>query len=356
MNNKESFSNLLHLLFHQSLKNTPFSSESFHVKPLEIAKVEVTSSLNDVRATELQAMLQGMLLVKSGHPSSSSSYSNPIYSHSPPLPSALMLTAGNLEPCDADTPYGPGSCQSDDKNVEQDEESAILRLLSEGKCKETIVSSDYEKVERVDMDRVRLQSLDSGVCSSEEVSEESLEPDSITKAADEDRNEIEEEEYNFLKLLGGGGVLAKGSIEVCSDYEQIQKMPKDTSEPLSLDSSTSSGWEQLVNHEDSLTEEEFKPLLCSPHAPVLQCSSPALPSLPLDLPGADFDGSGEILEKIPLMCLDRPVSGIEPSADEYLPVQWELKSAVENLWPAGTHSKKPRPFGFLCTSVSNAHV
>lgn len=332
MNNKDNFSNLLHLLFHQSLKNTPFSSESFYVKPVEIVQVEVASSLNAVRSTELQAMLQGMLTVKSDHPSSSSGFSNPIYSHlSPPLPSALTLTAANLEPCDADTPYGPVGCQSDDKNVEQDEESAILRLLSEGKCKETIVSSDYEKVERVDMDRVRLQSLDSGVCSSEEVSEESLEADSITKAADEDRNEIEEEENDFLKLVGGGGVLAKGSIEVCSDYEQIQKMPKYTSQPLSLDSSTISGCGQLVSHEHSLTEEESMPLLCSPHAPVLQCSSPALPSLPLDLPGADFGGSGKILEQIPLMSLDRAVSGIEPSTDEYLPVRWELKTAVEKL-------------------------
>ncbi|TWW54179.1 hypothetical protein D4764_0287270, partial [Takifugu flavidus] len=147
-------------------KNPPFlpPSESFHllVKPIEIAQVEVTSSVNAVSPTELE---EKVITVIGGQPSTSSSFFNPIYSHlCPPFPPALPLTAGNLETCDADTPYSPSSCNSD-KITRQDEDLAILKLLSEGNCKATIVISDYEKVEREETDRIRLQSLDSGMCS-----------------------------------------------------------------------------------------------------------------------------------------------------------------------------------------------
>ncbi|TWW54574.1 hypothetical protein D4764_0018270 [Takifugu flavidus] len=254
-------------------KNPPFlpPSESFHllVKPIEIAQVEVTSSVNAVSPTELE---EKVITVIGGQPSTSSSFFNPIYSHlCPPFPPALPLTAGNLETCDADTPYSPSSCNSD-KITRQDEDLAILKLLSEGNCKATIVISDYEKVEREETDRIRLQSLDSGMCSTEEVSQESLEADSITKSGDE----IEEDENDFQKLFGGEDVLDKGSIQVCSGYEQFQKMPSDTSELLTMDSGfIIGGCGQLANHDDSLTDEEEdqKPaesmlLLDSPHAPV----------------------------------------------------------------------------------------
>uniref|UniRef100_A0A3B5KAV2 Interleukin-2 receptor subunit beta N-terminal domain-containing protein n=1 Tax=Takifugu rubripes TaxID=31033 RepID=A0A3B5KAV2_TAKRU len=254
-------------------KNHPFlpPSESFHllVKPIEIAQVEVTSSVNAVSPTELD---KKVITVIGGQPSTSSSFFNPIYSHlCPPFPPALPLTAGNLETCDADTPYSPSSCNSD-KITRQDEDLAILKLLSEGNCKATIVISDYEKVEREETDCIRLQSLDSGMCSTEEVSQESLEADSITKSGDE----IEEDENDFQKLFGGEDVLDKGSIQVCSGYEQFQKMPSDTSELLTMDSGfIIGGCGQLANHDDSLTDEEEdqKPaesmlLLDSPHAPV----------------------------------------------------------------------------------------
>lgn len=287
--------------------------------------MEVTSSVNAVLPTELEEKL---ITVKDGQPSTSSSFSNPIYSHlSPPFPPALPLTAGNLETCDANTPYSPTSCRSN-KITRQDEDLALLKLLSEGNCKAPFVISDYEKVERAETDRVRLQSLDSGVCSTEEVSQESLEADSITKSGDE----IEEEENDFLKLFGGKDVLDKGSIQVCSGYEQIQKMPSHPSELPSLDSGfISGGCGQLAKRDDSLTEEEEgqKPaesmlLLHSRHAPVSRCCTSALLSVPLNLPRANFGGSGEI--EITLMPSDRAVSGIEPSADEYLQVRWGLKT------------------------------
>lgn len=277
--------------------------------------------------------MQGVLTVRAGQPSTSSSFSNPFYSQlTPQLLSALPLASGNLQACDADTHVG---CHAADKNLEQNEESAILRLLLEGNCGSTFVISDYETVERAEMDRIRLQSLDSGVGSAEEVSQESLEADSVTKTADEDGDEREQEENDFLKLFGGGGVVDKGSIQVCSGYEQIQAMHNDTAELLSLDSGNSSSCGQLMNHEDSLTEEgEPVLLLCSPHAPVLRCSSSAFASLALKLPGADFGGPGEMT---PLMSSDGAVSGPEPSADEYLPVRWELKTDAKNLWAATPH-------------------
>lgn len=271
--------------------------------------------------------MQDVLPVRAGHPSTSSSFSNPVYSHlSPQLSSALPKASGNLEARAADTPLG---CHSADQNLEQDEESAILRLLSGGNCESAFVISDYETVERAEMDRARLQSLDSGVGSAEEVSQESLEAGSITITADEDGDEKEQQESDFLKLFGGGGVVDKGSIQVCSGYEQIQKMHSETAELLSQDSGISSGCGQLMNHEDSLAEEdESELLLCSPGLPR---SSSALAPSALKLPGADFGGGGENLEKTPLMAPDRAVRGLEPSADEYLPVKWELKADAEKL-------------------------
>lgn len=331
---KGSFSNLLllHLLFHQNPKHPPFSRESFLslAKPVEIARVEVTSTPNAVVPSKLEDKMQGEITVKDDHPSTSSSFSNPIYSHlSPRLPSALPLPSGNLVACGADIHVG---CHGAEKDLEQDEESAILRLLSEGKCDSTFVISDYEKIERAEMDRVRLRSLDSGVGSPEEVSQESLEPDSVTKTADEDGDEIEQEENDFMKLFGGPGVVDNGSIQVCSGYEQIQKLQNETTELLSLDSGISSGCGQLMNREDSLTEEDESVLpLCSAQSPLLRCSSSALASLALKHRGADFGGPGEMLEKTLLMSSDRAVSGLEPSPKEYLPVRWELKTDAENL-------------------------
>lgn len=310
------------LLCHQNPKDLPFSGESFHslVKPVEIAQVEVTSAPNAGAPRKPKEKIQGALAVGAGHPSTSSSFSNPVYSHlSLQLSSALPLASGNLEACGADTPVG---CHSDAKELEQDEESAMLRLLTEGNSKSTFVMSDYETVERREMDRVRLQSSDSGVSSAEEVSQESLEADSITKSADEDGDEKEQEEDDFQKLFGGGGVVDQSFIQICSGYDQIPKMCNDTAELLSLDSGVSSSCGQLMNPDDSLTEEdEAVLLLSSPHAPVLPCPSSALASLALKLPGPGFGGPGE---KTPLMSSVGTGGELKPCADEYLPVRlWE---------------------------------
>lgn len=300
---------------------------------MEIAQVEVTSTPSAVVPAKLEDKTQGVLTVKDDHHSTSSSFSNPIYSHlSGQLPSALPLPSGNLVACGADIHV---SCHGAEKDLEQDEQSVILRLLSEGNCDSTFVISDYEKVERAEMDRARLQSLDSGVGSTEEASQESLEPDSITKTTDEDGDQMEQEENDFMKIFGGGGVVDNGSIQVCSGYEQIQKLHSETAELLSLDSGIGSGCGRLTNHEDSLTEEEESVLLLPPpQSPVLRCSSSALASSALKRQGADFGGPGEMLEKTPLMSSDRAASGLEPSPEEYLPVRWELKTDAENLWAA----------------------
>lgn len=207
-----------------------------------------------------------------------------------------------------------------------------MRLLSEGSSEAVVVISDYEKVDRAETDRVRLRSSDSGMCSAEEVSQESLEADSITKSGDE----TEEEENDFLKIFGGKGILDQGSIQVCSGYEQIPKKPSNTSELLRLDSGISSDCGQLANHQDRVTEEEDEQqpaklmILHSPPAPESRFSSSTLPASPLNRPGADFAGAGEIL-RTALTSSDRVVSEIEPSADEYLPVRWGLKTEAVSV-------------------------
>lgn len=324
---------LLHLLLsHQNPKAPPFSSESFHslVKPVEIAQVEVTSAPDAADAaapTKRKEKTRGVLAVRAAHPSTRCSFSNPVYAHlSPQLPSAPPLASGILEACGADTADG---CHSAAQTLEQDEESAILRLLTGGNCESTFVISDYETVERAEQERVRLQSLDSGVGTAEEVSQESLEADSVTKTADEDEDEKEREENDFQKLFGGGGVVDKSSIQVCSGYNQIQKTHNDAAELLSLDSGVGSGCGRLMNLEDSLAEEDEAVLLLSaPHGPGLQRPSSALASLALKLPGADFGGPGEMT---PLMSSARAASELKPCADEYLPVRVEGETDAENL-------------------------
>lgn len=298
--------------------------------------------MDAVTPSEPEVTQREKMRSKSRYDFKDSSFSNPMYSHLSPPP-ALSLTAGNLEACDTDTPYGPvGCCQGDGKNAEQgrDEvrgkEVAILQLLSKGsKNNEPVpVISDYEKVERPQLERLRLQSLDSGVCSGEEVSQESLEADSInvTDCQDEEpegKEETRGAKVSFHNLFGGsGGVFDEGSIQVCSGYEQVQKLQD---ELLSLDSGISSGGEEQASQEESL-EDVDKPtestrLLFAPPAlsSVSQCPLPSFKALPLSFSDAGFSPDVRLLpshiqERITLMSTNRSV---EPSGDGYMPVSQE---------------------------------
>lgn len=221
---------------------------------MEIVSVEVTSTLDGVAPNMPEAILQEKMRSKSSYES------NPFYSKlSAP---GFSLTSGNMEACATDTPYEPSGCQCDSKNTVQnkdevtEEEVVIQELLSKGTDTMSMqVILDYEKVGRPQVERIRLHSLDSGLCSGEEVSQESLEADSlnVTDSHDEwtEGKEVtgggNEEKINFQKLFEDSGISDKESIKVHSGYEQVQKLQADSLGLLSLDLGISTEGEEHVS-------------------------------------------------------------------------------------------------------------
>ncbi|XP_023143161.1 uncharacterized protein LOC111579883 [Amphiprion ocellaris] len=326
-----------------------FTKESFHsfLKPVDIISVEITSTVDVVASCRPD---EKMMRNESSYESTSSSFSNPSYSNlcAPPPPVSLH-SAGNLEPCDADTPYGPVACQSEGTNTGKDnndvteKEMEILKLLSKGSSDSDPmqVISDYEKVEKVQVERFRLWSRDSGMCSCEEVIPESLEADSINVADSHDQMPEEDEKkegehgikVNFLKLLGSSGaIFGKESIQVCSDYERVQAVHSpeaDSPELPSLDSGVSSGGEEQVSQEESMEDDkstESTRFLFPPHpSSALPCSMLSMKQLPLNFSGSGFSPALKLqhdhrLEDVMQMSGSRSV---EPCADGYMPVGQE---------------------------------
>ncbi|XP_067441507.1 uncharacterized protein [Thunnus thynnus] len=333
----------------QSWLSPHFTNEfqSF-LKPVEFVSVELTCNVDGVAPYGPEMALQEKMKSKSSHNSTNPSFSNPSYTDVDPPPPITSLTAGNLEPCPADTPYGPVGSQSEAKTTEQDrkvegrgKEMEILQLLSKGSSNREMmqVILDYNKVEKLQAEHGKLQSLDSGVCSREEVSQESLEADSInvTDSHDEEPQGKEEREkengkdVDFRKLFGnisGGGIFSKGSIQICSDYERVQKLQTDSNELLSLDSGVSSGGEEQVSQEESSEDVDkstestsflFPPSLSS----ALPCSLPFLAPLPFSFSGPGLSPAQQpchMLGRIAQMSTSRSV---EPSGDGYMPVTQE---------------------------------
>ncbi|KAE8300520.1 hypothetical protein D5F01_LYC00661 [Larimichthys crocea] len=322
-----------------------FTTESFHsfLKPVDIVSVDVTTTAGAVTPRGMEAALLEKMRSESSYESTNTDTDPSNSELSPPPPPISSLTTGNLEPCGADTPYGPVGSQAEDKTAEQDmvevrgKEVEILQLLSNGSnnSEPLPVISDYEKVEKPQVERFRLQSLDSGMCSGEEVSQESLEPDSInvTDCHDDGGPEGKEEsegrngkEVFFQKFFGGNrGSFDKGSIQVCSDYERVQKLEDDSSELPSLDSCISSGSEEQVSQEESLEDVDKSTESTSLLFPPPSSSSFLLSSIPLPL---DFSGTSlnSALAPLPSHILERiaPLSttkSVEPSGDGYMPVR-----------------------------------
>ncbi|CAN9510624.1 unnamed protein product [Ophioblennius macclurei] len=295
-----------------------FNSDSFHsfLKPLEIVSVEFTSTLDVItpRKTEIK-----MTTDKSTE-SNGCRFSNPIYPKvSAGPPSVFLLSAGNLEACTSDTPYGPVGCGEADQHggeVKAEEEEKkdmdFLKLF----CKENSASnpvvevvSEYEKVEKLQLERLRLQSLDSGVCSGEEVSQESVEADSITS---HDEDAVEEKEtdggngikVDFRKLLGSSHTVSgKGSILLCSDYEAAEKLCSNSGPP-------SQDWNLSMNNEEQ--DERF-----SESTPFLipRCSTLSQPPLAFTFSGQSSSSLGPLLMAAG--------ESVEPSCDDYMPVRQE---------------------------------
>ncbi|KAL3996874.1 myotubularin-related protein 14 [Sarotherodon galilaeus] len=321
-----------------------FTSEYFHsfLKPVEIITVELTSPVDAVAYKPDEKMV----LNKGSYDSTSSSFSNPSYSELCSPPPISSLTAGNLKPCAADTPYGPVGAQGEGKSTEQEshearekEKETLMLLLKGSSNSEPVqVISDYEKTERLDNDRFRLQSLDSGMCSCEEVSEESMEADSInmTDSHDEEPEGEEEKEggneqkADFQRLFGSSGGVFGKFIPVCSDYERVEKQQADSPELPSLDSGVSSGGEEQLSQDEGMEDAdkstESTRFLFPPHpSSALPCSLLSFPQLPLNLPGPRLSPAvqrqpGHMTQGFALMSTGRSV---EPSGDGYMPVKQE---------------------------------
>ncbi|CAI5681237.1 unnamed protein product [Oreochromis niloticus] len=322
-----------------------FTSEYFQsfLKPVEIITVELTSPVDAVVAYKPD---EKMVLNKGSYDSTSSSFSNPSYSELCSPPPISSLTAGNLKPCAADTPYGPVGAQGEGKSTEQESDEArekekeTLMLLLKGSSNSEPVQviSDYEKTERLDNDRFRLQSLDSGMCSCEEVSEESMEADSInmTDSHDEEPEGEEkkeggnEQKADFRRLFGSSGGVFGKFIPVCSDYERVEKQQADSPELPSLDSGVSSGGEEQLSQDEGMEDAdkstESTRFLFPPHpSSALPCSLLSFPQLPLNLPGPRLSPAlqrqpGHMTQGFALMSAGRSV---EPSGDGYMPVKQE---------------------------------
>lgn len=281
--------------------------------------MEVTCPVDAVAPFKPEAAFPDKARSESGSGLGSSGFSNPSYSQLCSPPAFSSLSAGNLQPCAADAPYGPVA--SRDASAEDGGGTApeILQLLSQGgEDKEAVqVISEYEKVDKVQVERTRLQSLDSGVCSGEEVSQDSLESDSITVTDSHDERPLDPEETGPAEedpkqlFRGTGGVFGKGSIQVSSGYERVQRTQADGSELPGLDAG---GGEMSEEEADAAAG-----LLSAPSpAPSLALLPPKLPDLG---PREDLQTLlHRMMEKKSLMSGCRSV---EPSGDGYMPARQE---------------------------------
>ncbi|CAJ1053337.1 uncharacterized protein LOC117815733 [Xyrichtys novacula] len=307
-------------------------------KQLDIASIEITSPLDVIAPFKPEGALLEKMRSEGSFETTSSSYSNPSYAHlcpAPPLP-VSSLTAGNLDPCGADTPYGPVCRQSDDdKDAGQErgkvrgKDLEILEQFSKS-CKKgepVTVISDYERVEKLQVERSRLQSLDSGVCSCEEVSQESLEADSInvSECHDEEREEEEEvagkgKDGVFQRLFGGSvDIFGKDSIQVCSDYERVQKLEPDDLEIQHQNSGVKSQTEKQLNLDDVSKSTESTNLLFSLPPCSRLCSFS--PSIDMSSNFTGPAGSPGLCSNI-LVLMSGSMS-VRPSSDGYMPVRQE---------------------------------
>ncbi|XP_053274748.1 interleukin-2 receptor subunit beta isoform X2 [Pleuronectes platessa] len=276
----------------------------------DISSVEVVSSVDAATLCSKEVALLAKMRSESLCQLTSSIFLNPSYSHLCPPPPFPLPSA-----CDAPHSLGDGKNAEQVREEERMKELEMLLLLSKGNSSSEPlpVVSDYEKVEKLQVEGLRLQRLDSGMCSGEEVSQESLEADNINankshdKAPEENKGGIGP--VDFQKLFGvSGSAFGKGSIQVCSDYEQVQRLQPESPELPSQDSGVSSGGEERASHDESLEDEDkssesthflFPPPL----------ASSALPRSGISFP-QQFSGLS-------------PSPSLRPSGDGYMPVKQE---------------------------------
>ncbi|KAM6940225.1 uncharacterized protein FYW49_014386 [Xenentodon cancila] len=243
--------------------NPYFTSESFYsLKPEKFDSLEVSSTKDALKPYGLDVkMLKNEMICKS----TGSSFSNPSYSElcSSPVSS---LTAGNLEPCEVDSPYGPAAGQGGGNisNLDSDDVAEKLKLLSNtiGNAEPVQVITDYEKIENLQHEHL-IESVDSDMCPCEVITQtqELMEGDSIKETRRHDTWTLCKEEkegrdgkvIDFQRIFrSSGGIFGKESLQVCSDYEQVQMRQDNSPELPSMDSGVSSGGEEHESQEESV--------------------------------------------------------------------------------------------------------
>ncbi|XP_014873551.1 interleukin-2 receptor subunit beta-like [Poecilia latipinna] len=303
---------------------------------VDIVSYEVTSTVDAMKfcRPEIKIMPES-----NSCDSSCSSFSNPSYSE---LCSSDCAPGKKLQPCAPDAPYKPAGGRGEEQDSEKESEATVkkelemVKLLFMGDDKQkAVIISDYEKVEKQQLlqqaERFRLNSVDSGMCSCEEVSQESMEADSINTADGHDegtkegKQEDEEGEggnakkIDFQMLFGSSGnVLGKNSIQTCLDYKQIPRVQPESPVPPCQDSGVCTTAKENEEQQDS-TKDEDKPSettrFLSPHHP-----PGALPQQPLSTTLSSFLPplhGNDILKQIAL-------SGSmlrQPCSDGYMPVK-----------------------------------
>lgn len=305
------------------------------LSPVDIVSSEVTSTLDsmDFCRPEVKIMPQGDKCSSSG-----SSFSNPSYSE---LCTSPCVSTVKLHDCAVDARSQTVRGQGEEQNTEQDSDvvaknhQEIVKLLFMGSDnKNSVVISGYEKVEQQQAERLRLQSVDSGMCTSEEVSQESMEADSISVTDGNDegtpcKEEKEDNERNMTKLdfqqlfAGSGSISGKNSFQICLDYKQIPRLQPESPDRPCQDSGVSKIAEESERKEDS-TEDDNQPsektcFLFPPHPP----TASTLPQQTLNIHGSPLSpfltplNGNDILKQIALSG-----SRLKQSCDDgYMPVR-----------------------------------
>lgn len=242
---------------------------------MDIVPVEVTVKCSEdmFSPSGLYAALQEKNK-KSQRCYESSNFSNPSYSH-PCSPPDISLATSNLDACDADTPYGPvcsqGGSQIAEDNGDDVKRNIVLQQLRSSNSGPVPVVFEYEKVESQEQSlSFKCQDLD--LCCGKESCERRLEAGEISTTnghSNVAEKKVEADKVDFQMLFGSTRILNEGSLQLCSGYEQVQKLQSDKNELHSLDSGVSSGVEDQVSQEESLedTDTESSHLLFSPPFP-----------------------------------------------------------------------------------------
>ncbi|KAI9529088.1 hypothetical protein NQZ68_013395 [Dissostichus eleginoides] len=336
--------------FLKDLKFESRSSPHFLIVSGELDSVEFSSCVDAVLPCSQEEALLHKIRSEMTHKSTSSDFSNPNYSHllpqtpPPPPPDISSLTAGNLPQCVSDAPYGPVGGQRSEKETDEDrgkkKEEEIHQLFSKG-SEAMLLVSDYERVEELKGERGRLQSLDSGVGSGgEEVSQESMEEESITvedereEGREEEKKEMTKEEKKKKKeeSMEEESITVEEEREEGREEEKKEKKEKEEREEVREEERVDfhkrfagEGVIQVCSGYKKMHQaEETENLLLSPPSSCSSCSSPSLPSLLSlpSLPSLSFsEGSSplksDLLERMSLMSSSRSVA---PSGDGYMPI------------------------------------